>query len=219
MWLAWGNGARRWALFEGRRIDWEARIDAAPPHGYRAPMKLFRFFWDTHRWTGITIGLVLLLVAGTGFLLLLKKEYASLQPPTRRGASSEFETFGKLQESWKSVLALKRPEFRSTDDIDRIDVRPGKGTYKFRSKRDDYEVQVCATTGAILSQATRRSDFIERLHDGSWISGSFKTYVMPLVALGLIYLAFTGYTIWLMPKWRRRKKRIAHAEKSRSNSN
>ena len=32
-------------------------------------MRLFKFFWTTHKWTGIVLATVFLLVSVTGFLL------------------------------------------------------------------------------------------------------------------------------------------------------
>ena len=48
-------------------------------------MKTFKFFWNTHKWMGILGGVVFLNLAVTGFLLLVKKDHAWLQPPTQVG--------------------------------------------------------------------------------------------------------------------------------------
>jgi uncharacterized iron-regulated membrane protein len=43
-------------------------------------MRAFRLLWLLHRWLGIGAGIVLLLSATTGFLLLVKKDFAWLWP-------------------------------------------------------------------------------------------------------------------------------------------
>ena len=181
-------------------------------------MKLFPFFWKTHRWTGLSLAAVFLLTAGTGLLLLWKKEFGYLQPPTQRGAPADLEAFLPIAAAWEIVKRQDHPDFRTQDDISRIDVRPGKRVYKVRSRHNDSEIQIDASTGAVLSTGVRRSDFVERLHDGSWIGNGFKVLFMPLAALGLLYLVFTGVWIWLHPKLRkaRIRKRQAAARQEKS---
>lgn len=179
-------------------------------------MRGFRWFWNTHRWTGLTLGAIFALTAVTGVLLLLKKEFHYLQPPTQKGTPGAITSFLSVDDITRAVLAEGHPQFQSADDIDRIDVRPSKYVFKVRAKREDAEIQVCATTGRILSVDVRRSDFLERLHDGSWIGDGYKTFAMPLAGLGLLYLVFSGYWIWGQPKLARAKRRRrARASESR----
>ena len=48
-------------------------------------MKSFKLFWTAHKWTGIVLAIVFASTAVTGFLLLVKKEFAWIQPPTNTG--------------------------------------------------------------------------------------------------------------------------------------
>lgn len=174
-------------------------------------MNTFRFFWNTHKWVGICASAFVLLVAITGFLLLIKKEVAWIQPPTLRGTAGPLEDCLGMDRLWDVVSAAGHPDFQRVEDIDRIDVRLAKRVYKVRSKHNHSELQVDATTGEILGQATRRSDFIESLHDGSWIGKPVHDYVMPIFAIALVFLVFSGIWLWLEPivKRRRRKRRDA----------
>lgn len=181
-------------------------------------MDPFRFFWTTHKWTGLSLGLVFLVTAITGLLLLWKKEFSYLQPPTQRGTAAPLEDFLPMDEVWSAVQAHDHPDFRTPDDIDRIDVRPDKHVYKVRSRHNDTEIQIDAATGRVLSVETRRSDFLERIHDGSWISDDVKVFVMPVIALGLVFLVFSGTWIWMHPKIRRARKRKAHAQQKTAGS-
>jgi uncharacterized iron-regulated membrane protein len=170
-------------------------------------MRTFKFFWTTHKWTGIIISAILSMSAVTGFLLLIKKEVGWIQPPTQMGAAGTPESFVTIADALESVYALGRPEFRTADDIDRIDVRVGKRVYKVRSKHGDVEAQVDAVTGEVMGVAVRRSDLLERIHDGSFFGDWAHDWVMPAVAVLLMFLVCSGLWLWLEPKWRRRVRR------------
>ena len=176
-------------------------------------MNVFKFFWDTHKWVGISIAAFLVITASTGFLLLLKKEYAWIQPPTQKGAEGAMSDFISLEAAWQKVKAENHPDFQSPDDIDRIDVRPDKRVYKVQSKHNEAEIQVDAVTGRVLYKAERVSDWLEDMHDGSWIGKPVHDYVMPLVAIGVLYLVGSGLTLWLNPKYKRWKRRRADKRK------
>jgi uncharacterized iron-regulated membrane protein len=176
----------------------------------------FRFFWNTHRWVGISAAAFLLLIASTGFLLLLKKEYAWIQPPTQVGTAGTLESFLTLEEAWQRVLATKHPDFRTFADLDRIDVRPDKRVYKVRSKHNHTEIQLDAINGEILSSATRRSDFLEELHDGSWFAKPIHDYLMPIVAICVVFLVCSGLGIWLTPILKRRRNKRDRALNQKS---
>lgn len=68
--------------------------------------------------------------------------------------------------------------------IDRIDVRPDKGIVKISFKNHYVGVQVDGATGVVLKRENRYADFIEQIHDGSWVdrqfglkSGVFKLFI------------------------------------------
>lgn len=170
-------------------------------------MRLFRGIWLLHRWLGLGVGLVLLLSAGTGLLLLLKKDLPWVQPPVVHGAPGAIEALQPLPAVYAAVFALGLPEFRSEADIARIDFRPAQRVHKVISVHGDLEVQVCATTLATSGPAVRRSDWLERLHDGSAFGGWMHGWVMPGVALVLLFLATSGYLMWGWPKLQKRRRR------------
>lgn len=177
-------------------------------------MTWFRFFWQAHKWVGITLAVFLLLIAVTGFLLLIKKEATWIQPPTQKGSAAPADAplaFLSIEEAWDRVAAVGHADFRSHEDIDRIDVRPDKRVYKFRSNHNHTEIQIDAVSGAVLSVATRRSDFLEQLHDGSWFGKPVHAYWMPLVAIGVAFLSLSGVWLWIRPILSRRARRKKQA--------
>lgn len=97
-------------------------------------------------------------------------------------------------------------------EVDRIDIRPDKGIAKVTFKTHFTEVQLDGFSGEVLSIETRHSDWIEKVHDGSIIDfyttgdeGAKLTY-STLTALGLIFLAISGFFMWYYPKVIRKLK-------------
>jgi len=173
-------------------------------------MRVFRTIWLLHRWLGATVGVVLLLMSITGILLLVKKDYAWIQPKTMQCAEGTVAELQPLAKVYEAVFALDLPQFQSEADIARIDFRPGKRLHKVISVHDYVEVQVCAVTLKTSGPNVRRSDWLESLHDGSWFGGFMHDRVMPLVALILLFLASSGYIMWLYPKWKKWRKQRVH---------
>ena len=173
-------------------------------------MTAFKLLWQVHKWTGIVIGGLLMLSTATGLFLVLKRDYAWIQPPTQTGTAGPVHALRPFAEVYDAVFRLGLEEFRSEQDISRIDFRPADRVYKVRSEHADREVQVDAISLEILSVATRRSDWLERLHDGSWLGDTFHGWVMPALSLAVALLIATGYAIWLWPKWLKRQRRRTH---------
>jgi hypothetical protein len=167
-------------------------------------MKLSKLNRDIHRWGSILIAAPVVVIVVTGVILQLKKESAWIQPPTRQGSGRE------LSLSFDQILAATRgvpeAEVDSWDDIERLDVRPGKGMLKVRCK-NRWEVQLDTENGDILQVAYRRSDLIESIHDGGFFHDGFKLWVFLPTALILAALWATGIYLFILPYFARWKKR------------
>lgn len=156
-----------------------------------------------HRWGAIAVALPFLVVICTGLLLQLKKQVPWVQPPeTRGGAAAPALSLPRILAIVQSVPEAK---VRGWDDVDRIDVRPGKGMLKVVTT-GRMEVQLDANTGAVLQVAYRRSDLIESLHDGSWFHANAKLLVFLPAGAVVLLLWLTGIYLWLLP-WRTRRRR------------
>lgn len=157
-----------------------------------------------HKWGSIIIALPLLVVCVTGVLLLLKKEFSFIQPPTIKG-ESETPTL-----QFEQVLTIAKSvdiaEISSWEDVNRLDVRPTKGVIKIRSN-NDIEIQIDSATGKVLHVAVRRSDFIESIHDGTFFEKSANLWLMLPVGIVSIILLFTGVILFFQPYFKKKKKR------------
>jgi len=110
------------------------------------------------------------------------------------------------------LFFLEMVKLGEDSEVDRIDIRPDKGTAKVTFKKHFTEVQVDGYSGEVLSIATRHSDWIEKVHDGSIVDfyttgdeGAKLTY-STLVSIGLILLACSGFYLWYYPKLLRKMK-------------
>ncbi len=164
-----------------------------------------------HRWAAIATALPVVIVIVTGIILQVKKEFDWIQPPTQSGSVSELAlSFDQILDAVSKVPGVG---LTSWDDINRLDVRPGKGIIKVRGK-NDWEVQIDSATGRVLQVAVRRSDLIESIHDGSFFHESFKLWVFLPSAIILAAMWGTGTYLFLFPymNGRNRKKKNAQME-------
>lgn len=156
-----------------------------------------------HKWGSIIIALPLLVVLVTGVLLLLKKQFSFIQPPTIKGQSIEPTlSFEQILTVAKSVDSA---QISSWDDINRLDVRPNKGMLKVRSN-NDVEIQIDSGSGEVLHVAIRRSDFIESIHDGTFFEKNANLWLMLPVALISIVLLITGVILFFVPYLKKKKR-------------
>lgn len=172
------------------------------------------FNWWTrklHRWGALLTAVPLLLVIVSGLILQLKKEWAWVQPPSQKGS-------GPVEVQWSEILeaarAVPEAEIETWDDIDRLDVRPGKSLIKIQAK-NHWELQINWNDGKLLSSTYRRSDWLESLHDGSFFGDISKSVVFLVNGLVLLGLWLTGVYLWYLPIGVKRKKKQKQKARSR----
>ncbi|KPK75498.1 MAG: hypothetical protein AMJ79_11060 [Phycisphaerae bacterium SM23_30] len=181
-------------------------------------MKIYKLFWKTHKWVGIFLSLLFINMAVTGLLLLVKKKYAWIQPPTQKGAEGTVENFITLQELFDVILSQGHADFQSVADIERVDFRPEKRVHKVHSYHHHSELQIDAVTGAVLSDDMRVSDLLEQIHDGTFWGGWFHDWLMPLVAAGLFFMTISGLYLWLDTYARKKRRKQKPALDPRQNA-
>ena len=136
---------------------------------------------------------------------MLKKEVSWIQPPTTSGiVSGELPEIG-FDQMLEAARNHPEAQINTWTDIDRIDLRVGKGIAKLQAN-SGWEVQVDTRSGEVLNVAYRRSDLIEQIHDGSFFSNGVKLYVFLPTGILLILMWGTGIYLFLLPRFRRKKK-------------
>lgn len=171
-----------------------------------------RFYRKLHKWISIPLLLFMFLIGVTGLLLGWKKQ-ANLLPKTEKGQSNRSTDWIKLDSIQNIAKTYATEVLKASNEIDRIDVRPQKGIAKIVFVEHFTELQIDCKTGKILSVNTRKSDFIEKIHDGSIIdffiktsSDQFKLVYTSIVSIGLILLSFSGFWLWYNPIRIRKQK-------------
>lgn len=166
-----------------------------------------------HHWASFIVAVPLLIMIVSGLFLQMKKQSAWVQPPERRGTGTTPAIgFESILAGVQTVPGL---DVRGWEDLNRLDVRPGKGVVKVWLN-SGHEVQVDLGTGRVLQTAYRRSDLIESIHDGSYFAGDWTKLGLFLPAgLTMLLLWVSGmWMVWVPFIARRRrseKRRLSKA--------
>lgn len=171
-----------------------------------------RLYRKIHRWVAIPLLLFMLLMGITGLLLGWKKQ-TQLLPKTANGQSSRSVDWIKLDSLENIAKNYAVTVLKADEEIDRIDIRPSKGVAKIVFVHHFTELQIDCQTGKIVSVNTRKSDIIEKIHDGSlldfWVgtpNDAIKLTYTSLIGVGLILLSISGFWLWYNPIRMRNKK-------------
>lgn len=160
-----------------------------------------------HYWVSIGIAVPALILIGSGLLLQLKKHWTWVQPVEHRGTGTAPAI--TLDAMLAGLVATRELNVRGWDDINRIDLRPGRGVAKVLL-HDGWEVQVDMGSGQVLQHAYRRSDLIESIHDGSLFGGTWtKLGVFLPAGILLLFLWCSGLVLFFVPVLARRRRRLA----------
>lgn len=159
-----------------------------------------------HAWAGVLVALPALVMIGSGLLLQSKKHWSWVQPAEQRGTTSV--PVIDLEGILASVKTAPGVQVGSWDDVNRLDVRLGRGLVKVWLK-NGWEVQVDLGTGRVLQTAYRRSDVIESIHDGSFFGGDWPKLGLFLPAgVALLLLVLSGLWMWWAPIAARRRRAL-----------
>jgi hypothetical protein len=150
------------------------------------------------------------ILACTGLLLGWKKHTGGvILPKSYQGKSTDVKDWLPVDVLHQKALTVVREQI-SPDvslELDRIDFRPDKGMVKFVFVEGFWGVQLDCTTGELLHVERRRSDFIEKIHDGSildYLTGTngeqIKLFYTSLIGSALLLFTITGFWLWYGPK-------------------
>src|SRR5688572_11557019 len=177
-------------------------------------MRLNLLTRKVHYWASALVAIPILVILCTGILLQLKKQWAWVQPRELKGTGTK-PAIGP-EHRLASVAAVPVLGVAGWDDVNRIDLRPGRGMAKVWL-RSGWEVQVDLGTGRVLQSSYRRSDLIESIHDGSFFGGDWTKLGLFLPAgVTLLLLWLSGMWMWWLPFGVRRRRRSNESPSSRS---
>lgn len=167
-----------------------------------------------HKWLALPLFVFMFIIGATGVLLGWKKQ-ADLTPPTQKGISNDASEWISLEQIQDIATEYAKNSLKVSPEIDRIDVRPGKGVAKILFVSHYTELQIDLASGKIISTEKRWNDFIEHLHDGTIVDRLIgndgdhaKVTYTTLTSVGLMLLSFSGFWMWWNPKRIRKIKGI-----------
>lgn len=164
---------------------------------------------------GIGSLLLLTLIAITGILLIWKKNSNGwLLADSKKGTHTNLSKWLSFDSLSRNAIGFMQTKYGNDLPlvISRIDARPDKGMVKFLFEGHYHGLQLDASTGELLIYEERRADFIEQLHDGSFIDnwlntkGTAKLIYGTLAATCLLFLLFSGFWLWYNPRRMRQMK-------------
>ena len=186
----------------------------APGHTMRAarPVRFARFSRKLHKWVGVLLALIMVVISTTGGFVAFKDKLDYLHPPGRSGAQGDITTAIPPARVAEIVLALGLPEAPTLKQINRIELRPSKRMYKVRLEQTSVwqsprEIQVDAMTGAILNDGLRGDQLWTDLHSFAVFGVTAKILIMTVTGLALLWLSLSGYYLFFYPLWAKARKR------------
>lgn len=172
--------------------------------------KTLRIFRKVHRYTGAALFVFFFVVAITGLLLGWKKNSGNIiLSKSYQGSSTDLKEWLPIDSLYKNACKILHDSVDKelSLEIDRIDIRKDKGMVKFVFTDHFNGIQLDGSTGKLLHLEVRRSDYIEKIHDGSVVdfyfktsSGWFKLVYTTIMGLALLVFTITGFWLWYGPK-------------------
>jgi len=176
----------------------------------RREANILRLARKVHRTTGALLFVFFFIVSVTGLLLGWKKHTGGLLlPESYQGKSTNQQDWMPVHLLHEKAVRVVRENISPTLslELDRIDIRPDKGMVKFVFVEDYWGVQLDCTTGELLHIERRRSDFIENIHDGSYLdyvlqtsAGQIKLVYTTIMGTALLMFTISGFWLWYGPK-------------------
>lgn len=160
-------------------------------------------FRKWHRWISILITFPFLVTLVTGVVLATRGFNSWVQPTHPPLQSALSISFPQVLEAARSV-----PEagIRTWADVSQIDIRPGAGNIRVRSKATQWEVQVDGATGKVTGHGVRRFSWLVAMHEGAYFGPLVRYGIFFPSALGVCFLLVSGVILYLQPFIKRREK-------------
>ena len=178
--------------------------------------KLLRTSRKVHRTTGALLFVFFFFISVTGLLLGWKKHSDGfLLSKSYNGTSKDLKDWLPIDSLYQNACIILHDSIAAdlSLDLDRIDIRKDKGMVKFVFTDHFWGIQLDGATGRLLHIERRRSDFIEKIHDGSILdyyfettNGQIKLVYTSIMGLALFTFTLTGFWLWYGPKRMRKKQ-------------
>ncbi|MGL5113093.1 MAG: PepSY domain-containing protein [Flavobacterium sp.] len=176
----------------------------------KSQAKTLRIFRKVHRFTGAFLFVFFFVISITGLFLGWKKNSNGLLlADSRKGTTTDLRLWLPIDSLKQKACNYLQKEVGQEVSLvlNRIDIRPEKGMVKFVFEADYWAVQLDGATGQLLHLERRNADFVENIHDGSYLdacfetgNGIFKLVYTTIMGLALLVFTITGFWLWYGPK-------------------
>ncbi|MEL6488516.1 MAG: PepSY-associated TM helix domain-containing protein [Cyanobacteria bacterium J06621_3] len=164
----------------------DGAVNSAKPKRLRLKAVLMKY----HYWLGWVVIIPWAFVIFSGLLLQVRYEVPWVMPPLQTGVGSVPQMeFVQVLEAAEQVPSSG---VEAWEDVWRMYVYPNQGVATIRAQNKQ-ETQIDSQTGEVLQVATRRTDWLEDLHEGKWMGLNLKLF-LPVHILSLI-LWLTGTVV------------------------
>ncbi len=154
-----------------------------------------------HRWVSIVIAIPFLVTVVTGILLASRGFNTWVQPQYPPVNST-------LKIGFTEILAVAKSipdaQISGWNDISQIDIRPGTGNIRVRSK-NMLEIQIDGANGKIMGAKTRRVSLLVSLHEGAEFGPWIRYGIFLPSAICVFFLLLSGVAVFFQPFIARRK--------------
>jgi uncharacterized iron-regulated membrane protein len=179
--------------------------------------RIIRILRKIHRLAGISLVVFLFIIAITGIMLGWKKNSGELiQAKTYSGTTSDLKRWLPLDSLEVLAIHILHDSISPalSPVIDRMDIRAEKGMVKFIFKNHFWGIQLDGASGKLLKIESRRSDIVEKIHDGSILDyylgttgDQIKLVYTTFTGLALLLFSVTGFWLWYGRRYLRRQNR------------
>lgn len=157
-----------------------------------------------HRWVSIIIAIPFLITVVTGILLASRGFNTWVQPQYPSIQSNLKISFDDVL---KAAQTVPEAQITSWNDVSQIDIRPGTGNIRVRSK-NLWEIQIDGGNGKVVGSNIRRVSWLVSLHEGAEFGPWVRYGIFFPSALAVFFLLVSGVAVFFQPLLARRKAKI-----------
>jgi uncharacterized iron-regulated membrane protein len=163
-----------------------------------------------HRRAALVFALPLLITITTGILLLLRGDFAWIQPKSHTGSHTLVSPNLNHDGVLSRLKTLPQAEVKTWKEVSSVIFNPGKGIYQVRLK-NNFEIQLDADTGNVLNSQFRTSSLLTELHEGAFFHPLARKWIFLPSGIVLLTLWLSGLYLFFFPKMRTRKAKKSKA--------
>ncbi len=187
--------------------------------------RVLRLLRTIHSWLGAMIMPWVVVIGATGFYLnhynpiMALFGYAEFsesgfdrlspaQPVTLQTALKLSRQVwpGASVQRYKEVEYHGRPSYQAVSNKGTLIISRTTGHYYAKTP---YTRRTFSPSGELLDTKYYWGPVLKELHESGWLGGGLRTWLADIVAIAMIFFGLSGFTLWLVPKVRKhRRKRV-----------